>query len=148
MRKIISWLIIQFLFLVSIFSCETGLAPSGVINHEERVLIWSTGNSYDRIVQFKFQNTLEDTLLYLGYSKGSPLYAIQISSDTGWVNVGRWCGTGTKELEFAPKESFLVDVHEPCYDRPWRVGLYTYLINEQAGKYSWSKAHMPAVRYL
>jgi hypothetical protein len=99
MDKRTSWLIIQFKFLVSIFSCETGIAPSVLINYDDRVLIRHTGRSHDGFVQFNFWNNSEFTLFYRGYGKCLPRY-----------------------------------------DKPWRVGLYTYLTDESMGEYSWSKA--------
>jgi hypothetical protein len=129
-------------FIISIIfyfiSCNTDSSPLGYIDSGYIVSVVPTGRSQNGFVEFKFSNTLDDTLWYWGYNKNSPLYLTQIFSDTGWVYYGGWCGTGVRKIEFAPYESFRVNVIKPSPNTAWRVGIYTFRDVDGVGEYSWS----------
>jgi hypothetical protein len=127
-----------FSFIIFSISCNSDFSPLSDFHIDYEVMIQSTGNSQADFIEFKFNNTISDTLLYWGYDKYSPFYTIQIKADSGWVNYGGWCGTGAKLFQFDPFESFNVYVHTPRSHKPWRVGLYTTSKSWQYGKFSWS----------
>jgi hypothetical protein len=127
-----------FSSIIYFVSCSTNFSPIVDVSREYTVSIEPTGKSENGFIEFKFSNTINETLWFIGYSKNSPLYLTQIMSDTGWVYYGGWCGTGTKLFQFAPFKSFYLNVVAPSRNTTWRVGLYTLREVDGDGEYNWS----------
>lgn len=59
--------------------------------------------------ELKLSNTTDNSILYLGYSKSTPLKRVEVLTDTGWATVAwDWCATGANRQEVKPNESVIV----------------------------------------
>jgi hypothetical protein len=125
-----------FLLCLFMFACEKDQSP---LSSESISIIPISMGAEDHYT-FKVINNLDKTIWYSGYQQGSPIYATQIISDTGWVYSGPgWCGTGLTKIEFRPGSSFTISVLKPDTDREWRVGIYYYYHYDDNGEYLWSR---------
>ncbi len=132
MKKIL----ISILILSAFIACEKNLSSIG-----DNVSIHYTGNSENNMYEFRVSNNTGNSVRYLGYNEGSPLFITSVPTDTGWVIKGPWwCGTGLYEVPFNSGDSYLIDVRKPDNCGTWRAGIYFFFENDDEETLIWSRS--------
>ncbi len=98
---------LYFLFFLSLLftTCSDLVSTSSPDNTVSFTFIEAT--EFD--VKLLLTNNTTESVLYLGFSKSSPLKTVEVLSDTGWtVVIWDWCATGADRHEVKPNESAII----------------------------------------
>lgn len=130
---------VVILSIIILVSCSTNTDPIDLKSSDYDVYITPTGKSDGNYVEFKFINTSDHIVWYLGFGEESPIYLGQTLSDSGWVSYIWWkCLTGAEMYTLASHKSIRTNVRRPQNDVPWRIGLWTRRDSDEEDYYSWS----------